>query len=121
MIVLIDDERTFRPSVLDGEYLLLKTSSEAVEWLESLDRDTQIDQIWFDHDLGMVDGEKDTVMPFVHLLEEKLFLATAPEIASVVVHTSNNVGGDRIYYSMRRFYNTQRVFAGDYLEALEED
>lgn len=121
MIVLIDDERTFKPSVLDGDYLLFKTSAEAVSWLTSLDRETQIEQIWFDHDLGIVEGQKDTVMPFVHQLEEMLFLATAPEIKQVVVHTSNNVGGDRIFYSMRRFFNTHRVFAGDYLEVKEED
>lgn len=121
MIVLIDDERTFKPEILDSEYLLFKTSAEALTWLESINRDTQIDQLWFDHDLGIVDGQKDTAMPFVHRLEEMLFLATAPEIGEVVVHTSNSVGGDRIFYSMRRFFRTLRVSAGDYLEVLEED
>lgn len=116
MIVLIDDERTFKPAVLDGEYLLFKTSAEALEWLESVDKDTQIDQLWFDHDLGIVEGQKDTTIPVVQRLEEMLFFATAPEINQVIVHTSNNVGGDRIFDSMRRYFNTQRVFAGDYLE-----
>jgi hypothetical protein len=45
-----------------------------------------------------------------------LFYATAPEIGSIVVHTSNSIGGDRIFGSMRRYFTTQRVFAGDYLE-----
>jgi hypothetical protein len=116
VIVLIDDERTFKPEVLDGEYLLFKTSAEALTWLESIDRDTQVDQIWFDHDLGMVDGEPDTTIPVVQRLEEMLFFATAPEIGSIVVHTSNSIGGDRIFGSMKRYFTTQRVFAGDYLE-----
>lgn len=116
MIVLIDDERTFKPSVLSEEYLLFKTVQEAIEWLDATTVDTIVDQLWFDHDLGLVNGVKETVMPFVRKLEEKCFSGTAPTIREVIVHTTNAPGGKDIVASMSRHFTTHRVPARDYLE-----
>lgn len=116
MIVLIDDERTFKGSVNSDPYLLIKTSREAIDWLEGLPQDTLIDQLWFDHDLGLVNGVKETVIPFLRKLEEMCFFGTAPIIREVIVHTTNSPGGDEIETSMSRYFKTHRVFAGDYLE-----
>jgi hypothetical protein len=115
MIVLIDDERTFKKSVISEEYILLKTSGEAFLWLESLSENSRIDQLWFDHDLGMVNGIKETVINFVRRLEVMCFEGNAPDIRQVIVHTSNSVGGDEIVNSMKRYFPTVRVSAKDYL------
>lgn len=119
MIVLIDDERTFKSSATTSDYILLKTSSEALEWLSSLDSNIVIDQLWFDHDLGMVNGSKDTTIPVLAKLEEMCFLGIAPDIRSVIVHTSNLVGGNEIEKSLNRYFPVTRVFAGEYLEVCE--
>lgn len=119
MIVLFDDERTFKTSVLNGDYILLKTSSEALTWLKSSSPTTVVDQLWFDHDLGLVNGVKETTIPFLRELEERHYQGTAPDIREVVVHTSNSVGGDQIEKSMRRYFPTHRVDAEKYLEALD--
>lgn len=116
MIVLIDDERTFKPSILADDYVLFKTVSEALEWLDTTTVDTVVDQLWFDHDLGLVDGVKETVMPFVRKLEERCFEGTAPVIRGVIVHTTNAPGGKDIMAAMSRYFPTNRVPARDYLE-----
>lgn len=113
MIVLIDDERDFIGPV--GDVLVFRHSADALEWLNSLDGSEVIDQLWFDHDLGIVDGVKDSTIPVLRWFEEKCFFGTAPVIGQVVVHTSNNVGGREITDSLQRYYDTVRVFAGDYL------
>lgn len=116
MIVLIDDERTFKPSVLSEDYVLFKTVTEAIEWLDTTTVDTVVDQLWFDHDLGLVDGVKETVIPFLRKLEERCFEGTAPVIREVIVHTTNAPGGKDIVAAMSRYFKTHRVAAGDYLE-----
>lgn len=113
MIVLIDDERDFISPPKD--LVVFRTSSDALLWLTSMGGPQKIDQLWFDHDLGIVNGEKDTTIPVLRWLEEQCFFDEAPEIGQVVVHTSNNVGGKEIFESMNRYYKTVRVSAGDYL------
>lgn len=113
MIILIDDERSFIEEP-EGA-VVLRTSEAALEFLATLDTDTIIDQLWFDHDLGVVDGEKDTTIPVLRKLEELCFFDEAPVIKQVIVHTSNPVGGKEIYESMKRYFPTARVMAGDYL------
>lgn len=113
MIVLIDDERDFIKPMPDA--VIFRNSTEALDWLNSLDGTETIDQIWWDHDLGIVNGEIDSTIPILRWFEEKCFFGEAPEIGQMIVHTSNNVGGREIFESMNRYYRTVRVFAGDYL------
>lgn len=113
MIVLIDDERMFKN--VPENLVTLRNSEEALEWFNNLSKTDVIEQLWFDHDLGIVDGVKDTTIPVLRWLEEKCFFNDAPKIQKVIVHTSNNVGGKEIVSSMSRYYSTVRVFAGDYL------
>lgn len=113
MIVLIDDERDFIDAPAD--VLVFRNSADTLRWLNSLDGSERIDQLWFDHDLGIVEGDKDSTIPVLRWFEEKCFFGEAPEIGQVIVHTSNNVGGKEIFESMKRYYKTVRVFAGDYL------
>lgn len=114
--VLVDDERSFIDSERNEEATILRTSAEAIAWLNGVGQDTVVDQLWFDHDLGMLDETRDdTTIPFLAALEERCFFGTAPQVNMVLVHTSNRVGGDVIEKSMRRYFYTVRVFAGDYL------
>lgn len=116
MIVLIDDERSFLKKFEKEDTIVLRSSAKALEWLESIDSDTIIEQLWFDHDLGLTpEGEKDSTIPVLSKIEELCFFDNAPNIQEVIVHTSNNVGGDTIEKSMKRYFKTIRVFAGDYL------
>lgn len=124
MIVLIDDERDFISSVDSNSILIFRNSHDAVEWLLSVDKETNIDQLWLDHDLGIVDGEKDTIMPFIRKLEELVFFDKAPKISQILIHTSNNIGGDQMMSALRNNFRTTRVSAGDYLvfnESLRKD
>lgn len=113
MIVLIDDERSFISEQRNA--VVLRNSSEALNWLSKVNKNTSIDQLWLDHDLGIVNGEKDTIIPFVRKLEEMSYFGEGLNIGKVVVHTSNNIGGDEIMASLKNYYNVTRVFAGNYL------
>lgn len=112
MIVLIDDERDFMEKV---DAIILRNSNEALRWLKNIHYDTIIDQLWLDHDLGIVNGRKDTIIPVIHYLEEQCFYHQGPNILHVLVHTSNNVGGKEMIIPLSKYYHTTRVFAGDYL------
>lgn len=113
MIVLIDDERNF---IADIDAIIFRNSKDALKWLDTLLSTTIIDQLWFDHDLGIVDNEKDSTIPILRKLEEMCFFDEAPVIKQVIVHTSNRVGGDEIEKSMKRYFPTIRVYAGEYLK-----
>lgn len=118
MIVLIDDERSFINDVDDS--VVIRNSREALDWLRKFaspfnKNSEKIDQLWLDHDLGVVNEQKDTIIPFVRKLEELCFFGNHPEIGEVIVHTSNSIGGDEIVASLKNYYNVKRVFAGDYL------
>lgn len=116
MIVLIDDERSFKKEFVKENTIVLRSSKEALKWLEGLKSEDVIDQLWFDHDLGLTpNGVKDSTIPVLGKLEELCFFGKAPAIKEVIVHTSNNVGGNTIENSMKRYFKTIRVFAGDYL------
>lgn len=112
MVVLIDDERSFISPI---DALVIRNSADALVWLDTTNPETHIDQLWLDHDLGLVNGQKDSIIPFVRKLEELCVWDEAPQITEVVVHTSNSIGGDEIVASLKNHYKVQRVFAGDYL------
>lgn len=117
MIVLVDDERIFKAAITTADYLLLKTQTEALQWLNTVDENSVIDQLWLDHDLGEENGIPVDVMPIVNELERRYFEGVCPRIEQIVVHTSNLVGGNDIIRALERHFNVRRVYAGDYLEA----
>lgn len=116
-LVLIDDERSFKGAE-GAEALVIRNSAEALAWLATLDASSVVGQLWLDHDLGIFDGKKITIMRFVRELEKRVYEGSAPEIEHVIVHTSNNVGGNEVMASLSRHFATTRVFAGDYLTVL---
>lgn len=119
MIILIDDERSFKKKFQQDGTVVLRNSTEALQWLKNANQNATIDQIWFDHDLGIVNGEIDTIIPVLRYLENNLSFKNCLKIKEAIVHTSNPVGGKELYDSMSRFVPTHRVFAGDYLEVIE--
>ncbi|WP_234326351.1 cyclic-phosphate processing receiver domain-containing protein [Streptomyces sp. NRRL S-495] len=65
---------------------IARTSQEGVRLLEE-HRDSYVDELWLDHDLG---GD-DTVMPVVTLLEQAAFDGRPFRIGEVLVHSANPV------------------------------
>jgi hypothetical protein len=126
MLVLFDDERNFKSELLAGdtEVLILRTAQEALDWLSTTTPETVVDQMWWDHDLGKVNGVKETVIPALRKLEEMCFFGTAPHLRQVVVHTTNPTGGAEIVTALSRYFPLHRVVARDYLvgpETREEE
>lgn len=99
-IVIIDDERTFETSP-DDNVTYLRTEQEALAyfakwWTQFLSGgyDCQIDELWFDHDLGD-GGEALSVAKFLWALSGTLEGLNMP-IEAIFVHSQNPVGAERI-------------------------
>src|SRR5437868_12924288 len=82
-VLVIDDVRRFR---FDCAYA--RTLAQAFSLLED-----PWDEVWFVHDLGQ--GE--TVRPAVLCIEEQIANGVPPEIAQVIIHSSNPSGVQWIY------------------------
>lgn len=106
-VLVIDDVRRFR---FDCAYA--RTATQAVSLLED-----PWDEVWFDHDLGQ--GE--TVRPAVQWIEEQIANGVRPEIAQVVIHSSNPSGVQWIYQTLRQHYPTRVVSADELRTYLKYD
>lgn len=114
MIVLIDDERSFRSHVAVDDLLVFRHSGEALNWLAQV-QDVEVDQLWLDHDLGSMNETTDSVMPVVKELVNMVRNHTAPKIHQVVVHTANPIGAQNIVGYLSPYFPVVRVRANDYL------
>ncbi|GHF77361.1 hypothetical protein GCM10018790_64330 [Kitasatospora xanthocidica] len=86
---------------------IARTGREGVRLLEE-HRDSFIDELWLDHDLG---GD-DTIMPVVTLLEEAAFNGRPFQIGAVLVHSANPVGAATVVRSLARWsYRVRRATA----------
>lgn len=99
-ILLIDDLRNFRHVVDGHEVTVARTSQEA---LSILAQDNVWDEVWFDHDLGEVDGRIDTIMPVVDYFAEQAFNDTPVDAGIVYVHSSNPVGVKQMMASLQNY------------------
>ena len=109
-ILLVDDLRDFKDN---RECVIARNSSEA---LTILKQDKFWDEIWLDHDLGIVEEVGiDNVMRVVDYLSKQAFEGNPIEVGLIYVHTSNPVGGKQIMLSLQNFgYNCVRVNAPDF-------
>lgn len=98
MIVLIDDLRSFKRR--HKEFAILRSSDEAVRWLQRSPRDVTISELWLDHDLG---GE-DTIMPVVDVLSAAAFEGAPFNISQIFVHSANPVGAQNVMRALSRWY-----------------
>nr|WP_236071266.1 cyclic-phosphate processing receiver domain-containing protein [Streptomyces polyasparticus] len=86
---------------------LARTSREGVELLLE-HRDSYVDELWLDHDLG---GE-DSIMPVVTLLEEAASQGRPFRIGTVYVHSANPIGAETMVRSLSRWnYRVRRAAA----------
>lgn len=99
MIIVIDDERTFDTD--RNDVLYLRSVTDALAWFahwwttnENLPLHApqrRIEQVWFDHDLG-VSGSATVVADFIATLNRKGMLP----IDSIFVHSQNPVGAENL-------------------------
>ncbi|MEE1821928.1 hypothetical protein PUR61_06940 [Streptomyces sp. BE20] len=102
VILGIDDLRPL-PRVTQ----IARTSREGIQLLQE-HRDSFIDELWLDHDLG---GD-DTIMPVVTLMEEAAFNGRPFQIGTVFVHSANPIGAETIVRSLTRWnYQVRRATA----------
>ncbi|MFF2354823.1 cyclic-phosphate processing receiver domain-containing protein [Kitasatospora sp. NPDC058115] len=86
---------------------IARTSREGVQLLHE-HRDTRIDELWLDHDLG---GDDD-ILPVVTLLEEAAFGGRPFDIGTVLVHSANPVGAATVVQALARWnYRVRRATA----------
>lgn len=109
-VLLIDDLRVFKDN---RECVIARNSLEALGLLST---GTVWDEIWFDHDLGIVENFGiDSTMRVVDFMCEQAFNDTPVQVSKVYVHTSNPVGGKQIMTSLQKYgYNCVRVNAHDF-------
>jgi hypothetical protein len=110
-ILLIDDLRVFRTPDADAELHIARNSAEALVILQE-NPDKHWDEIWFDHDLGIVNGKKDTTLPVADHLAERAFFDNPVSVGTAFIQTSNPAGLRDITNTLQRFgYKTVRVQA----------
>ncbi|MGW2255740.1 cyclic-phosphate processing receiver domain-containing protein [Kitasatospora sp. NPDC001660] len=86
---------------------IARTSREGIQLLQE-HRDSFIDELWLDHDLG---GD-DSIMPVVTLMEEAAFSGRPFQIGTVFVHSANPIGAETVVRSLRRWkYQVRRATA----------
>lgn len=109
-ILLIDDLRIFRHPV-EGELHIARNCEEAFAILKA-DEDRTWDEIWFDHDLGMVNGKEEDTLPVADYLAERAFFGNPVTVHKIYIHTSNNVGGKALVNTLSNYgYPVQRIDA----------
>ena len=110
-----DDPPVEKPVVLGIDDLrplpratrIARTSGEGIRLLQE-HRDTFIDELWLDHDLG---GD-DTILPVVTLLEEAAFNDRPFRIGTIFVHSANPIGAETVIRSLSRWrYQVRRATA----------
>ncbi|MFK8844838.1 cyclic-phosphate processing receiver domain-containing protein [Streptomyces sp. Ac-502] len=86
---------------------IARTSHEGIRLLQE-HRDSFIDELWLDHDLG---GD-DSIMPVVTLMEEAAFDGQPFRIGTVFVHSANPIGSETVVRSLTRWnYQVRRATA----------
>ncbi|WP_234355837.1 cyclic-phosphate processing receiver domain-containing protein [Kitasatospora aureofaciens] len=102
VVLGIDDLRS-----LPRATRIARTSREGIQLLQE-HRDSFIDELWLDHDLG---GD-DTIMPVVTLMEEAAFNGRPFQIGTVFVHSANPIGAETVVRSLTRWnYQVRRATA----------
>lgn len=116
-VLLIDDLRSFRDASVPA--LVARTSDDGLRALQlahALGRPWV--QVWLDHDLGETPAGPDDVMRIIDWLCEQSATGAPVAVETILVHTSNRVGGDTVVRTLSRAgYRTVRVAASDYLHA----
>lgn len=112
-ILLIDDLRVFRRVDTDAELHIARNSAEALAILQA-NPDKHWDEVWFDHDLGIVNDLIDSTLPVADHIAERAFFDNPVSIGTAYIHTSNPAGARDITVTLQRYgYKTVRVQADE--------
>jgi hypothetical protein len=111
MIVVIDDIR----SLNNPKAIHLRTEIDALESMNAyLSVDTEIDELWLDHDLGLSGSVKDgTTRSVALLLAERGFYKNPAKINKIYIHTANPVGREWLYSTLKPYYNIEVIPEAD--------
>lgn len=86
---------------------IARTSREGIQLLQE-HRDSFVDELWLDHDLG---GD-DSILPVVTLLEEAAFNGRPFRIGTIFVHSANPIGAETVVRALTRWdYRVRRATA----------
>mgnify|MGYP001181294423 CR=1 FL=1 len=101
-ILLIDDDRSLRFVPAAAEVIVARTSAAALKVLE---KDIDFwDEVWFDHDLGLLsDGKEDDTLPVLSHFSYLAVQDTPVPVGKLYVHTGNNVGQKALVDGFRRY------------------
>lgn len=98
--VFIDDIRTLNPEKYPGDYVYLRNSNDALAWFARWwmsPYPEEIEEIWFDHDLG---GEDTSVVVAKFMVMMYNFSVNCfqlvPPVKNVIIHTANPVGAQNL-------------------------
>lgn len=102
MILVVDDLRLF-DEYFDGIPVFYAINSkEALKILKN--NYENIEEIFLDHDLGIVDGKIDDVMPVLNWIEEHHCISSGfPKLKGIRILTNNPVGYKKIKALERYF------------------
>lgn len=100
MRILIIDDLRILATPAGAEVVYARNLSQARAAL----RDGRWDQVWFDHDLGVVDGQVEETQQIADEIEAAARGAADPvDIGETFVHTDNIVGRPRLVAALRDF------------------
>lgn len=117
MRIVIDDRRSW--PVEDGT-IHLRNSLEAIDWFET-HRDTHIDELWLDHDLGYVPSIGiDSIIPVVQYIEQRTADEDPLDIDEIFVHSANPSAVNRIVKN-NLLQNHYLVFAASKPRVLDDE
>lgn len=94
-VLVVDDLRLFGDKFVDLDIRYALNSKDAITILEQ--EADSFEEIWLDHDLGIVDEKIDDVIPVVNWIEEKLVTSDKlSNLQRIRILTSNPVGYQKI-------------------------
>lgn len=105
MIVVIDDERTFNPLYFTKSIIYLRTSQDALLWFTEYSIDInwlpggaveEVDEIWFDHDLGSLSKNDALVVAKYVAQLVKFDPSGCLDDTDIYIHSQNPVGAGNI-------------------------
>ena len=94
-VLVVDDLRLFGNTFYNLEILYALNSKDAITILEQ--DAINISEIWLDHDLSMVDGKVDDVVPVINWIEEAInSCVKLNNLKAIRILTNNPVGYQKI-------------------------
>lgn len=108
--IFIDDER-LPPASHDGDWLILRSLNEVMDYLDQLKKDTDIlpEIISFDHDLGEDQPSGyDIAKKLVELDMDGIMLF--PDNFTWLIHSENPVGRDNINELLRSYMEFRKQY-----------